>query len=170
MRRDETRERRFRALYEEHVEAVARYAARRVDSSDVHDVVSDAFLVAWRRLDEVPGDALPWLFGAARGLISNRRRSAARRRALGERLAAQVPTAPEAVDTGGVDDTLRRAIAALPDAEREAFVLVAWDGLEPVRAAAAAGCSPGAFRMRLHRARAQLKQELTAAMTMEESR
>jgi DNA-directed RNA polymerase specialized sigma24 family protein len=46
MGRDESREARFRALYREHLDAVARYAARRVDHPEVPDVVSEAFLVA----------------------------------------------------------------------------------------------------------------------------
>lgn len=164
---DGTRQPRFKALYAEHLDAVARYAARRVVAGDVHDIVSETFLVAWRRLDDVPEDALPWLFGTARRVIANRRRSAGRRRALVDKLAADPSLAwPE--DADAVDERLLAAIARLPDAEREAFLLVAWDGLDPSRAAAAAGCGPGAFRMRLHRARAELKRQLVT--TLEESR
>ena len=173
MRRDERREVRFRGLYGEHLDAVARYAARRVDQTEVHDVVSETFLVAWRRLEDVPADALPWLFATARGVISNRRRSSLRRRALGTKLALQVATPPDAPDRDAVDEALLAAIAALPDAEREAFVLVAWDGLDPARAALAAGCADGTFRMRLHRARARLRQELEAdnpTKTLEDTR
>lgn len=59
-----------------------------------------------------------------------------------------------------VDERLLTAIAELPEAEREAFMLVAWDGLDPQRASRAAGCNAGTFRMRLHRARRRLKQEM----------
>ena len=163
MGRDDGRERRFQALYAEHVGAVARYAARRADAADVHDVVSEVFLVAWRRLDDVPDDPLPWLLGTARGTIANRRRSALRRRSLGSRLAADpiwalatrtVEDAPE------VDRRLLAAIRDLPDREREAFMLVAWDGLDARRAADAAGCTAATFRMRLHRARRRLRQSV----------
>src|SRR5688500_18602275 len=106
MRRDERREARFRGLYREHLAAVARYAARRVDHTEVHDVVSEAFLVAWRRLEDVPPDARPWLFATARGVIANRRRSSLRRRALGKKLALQVVTPPDAPDRDAVDDEL----------------------------------------------------------------
>ncbi|MBG0813570.1 hypothetical protein HS045_04950 [Planomonospora sp. ID82291] len=62
-----------------------RYAVRRSDSTDdVADVIAETFLVAWRRLDDVPdGDAaVLWLYGAARRQpsgVSVRRRGRRRR-------------------------------------------------------------------------------------------
>lgn len=160
--RDEGRRRRFGTLYEDAAPAVARYAARRVVPSDVHDVVAETFLVAWRRFDDVPSDSLPWLFGTARKVISNRRRSDARRRALDVRLTSELASSPVNVTPAtGIDRALLNAIDELPDSEREAFVLVAWDGLDPERAARAAGCRAGTFRMRLHRARRRLERRLT---------
>ncbi|HEX4114888.1 MAG TPA: sigma factor [Solirubrobacteraceae bacterium] len=47
-------------------DAVHRYAARRVASEAVQDVVAETFLVAWRRYDELRGEPLPWLLGIAR--------------------------------------------------------------------------------------------------------
>jgi DNA-directed RNA polymerase specialized sigma24 family protein len=63
-------ETRFRELYELHASTVARYAARRVPIDDVHDVLSETFLTAWRKLDAVPEDAVPWLFATARRHIA----------------------------------------------------------------------------------------------------
>ena len=176
-----SREERFRSLYEDHVERVARYVARRTAASDVQDVVSDTFLVAWRRFDELPQDPVPWLFVTARNVIGNRRRSSARHSALRDKLAAGPAwiDEPARSDLSEVDQRLLRAIAALPEAEREAFMLVAWDGLDASRASRAAGCSAATFRMRLHRARRRLRQQvgpqrpfapLTEAHTLEESR
>lgn len=54
-------------------------------------------------------------------------------------------------------------IAALSVREREALLLVAWEGLEPGRAARAAGCTPAAFRVRLHRARRRVTDHLAVA-------
>lgn len=156
-----SREDRFRSLYEDHADRVAGYAARRAAPADVGDVVAETFLVAWRRLDEVPRDALPWLLATARGTLANRHRAARRRRALAERLTAQPANATEH-DPGhaDVDRRLLAAIAELPEAEREAFLLVAWDGLGGSRAARAAGCSAATFRMRLHRARRRLRRHV----------
>lgn len=140
---------------------MARYAARRVPADDVGDVVAETFMTAWRRLEEVPDDAVPWLFGTARRHIANRRRSSRRRQALGHRLAEGAVESPEyQPQIPEVDEDLLAAIRRLPDKEREALMLVAWDGLDPKRAAQAAGCSGGALRVRLHRARSRLKKEL----------
>ena len=49
-----TRQARFEALFHEHYAAVHRYALRRAEPSLAEEVVNEAFLVAWRRLDEVP--------------------------------------------------------------------------------------------------------------------
>ncbi len=145
------------------MEQVARYVSRRTAGNDIQDVVSDTFLTAWRRFDELPNDALPWLFVTARKLIANRHRSTERRGALREKLisgsAWVLEQAPRS-DLSEVDERLLAAIAELPDAEREAFMLVAWDGLDALRASRAAGCSAATFRMRLHRARRRLKQQI----------
>ncbi len=55
---------------------------------------------------------------------------------------------------------LRAALAVLSERDREALRLVAWEGLDPERAARAAGCSRGAFAVRLHRARRRLEAAL----------
>lgn len=73
---------------------------------------------------------------------------------------ARLSDEPGRSDLSEVDERLLTAIADLPEAEREAFMLVAWDGLDPQRASRAAGCTAGTFRMRLHRARRRLKQEI----------
>ncbi|HEX2293719.1 MAG TPA: sigma-70 family RNA polymerase sigma factor [Actinomycetota bacterium] len=161
---DEGRRQRFRVVYEDHAARVARYAARRTDPDDVLDVVSETFLVAWRRFDDVPPDPLPWLLATARRVIANRRRSSTRRRALGQKLAIDAASAAETgsfADLPEVDRRLLEAIRALPPRQREAFMLVAWDDLDPTRAARSAGCNVATFRMRLHRARRRLRNQMT---------
>lgn len=129
-------------------------------------MVAETFLVAWRRFEKLPQDALPWLIVTARNIIANRHRAAARDRALASKLVASAewrfqPSAIDELDE--IDQQLLEAIKQLPNTEREAFLLVAWDGLNPARAAAAAGCSPATFRMRLHRARKRLRREMGGA-------
>ena len=72
----------FEQLFRDHYNAVHRYAARRVRSDAVQDVVAEAFLTAWRRHDELRGDPLPWLLGVTRRLTANHLRGNARRDAL----------------------------------------------------------------------------------------
>jgi RNA polymerase sigma-70 factor, ECF subfamily len=59
--------RRFRLIFDQQRRAVLAYVLRRVDDpEDAADAVAETFLVAWRRLDDVPrGDgARPWLLGS----------------------------------------------------------------------------------------------------------
>ncbi len=65
---------------------VLSYARRHVGLNDAPDVVSETFVVAWRRLSQVPEPALPWLIGTARRIIDNTRRSDRRRMGLVEKV------------------------------------------------------------------------------------
>ncbi len=141
------------------------YARRRCGADDAPEIVAEAFLVAWRRLDDVPADSLPWLFAVARNVIANHRRSAGRRAALQTRLEAFRPRAPMEDSIPAVDARIDvwRALDRLPPAQREALLLVAWERLDVARAAMAAGCSQATFSVRLHRARRRLMKELRSA-------
>jgi RNA polymerase sigma factor (sigma-70 family) len=150
---------RFGALFEAHRSAVLAYARRRVTDDLAADVVAETFLVAWRRLDDVPDDALPWLYAVARKVVGNQRRAQRRSRALIDRLAADraAPTSARSPEQQlGAIDAVRTALSGLGERDREALRLVAWEGLDAERAAAAAGCSRAAFAVRLHRARRRL--------------
>ncbi len=160
---------RFTELFAECSTRVYAFARRQTDASGADDVVADTFLVAWRRLPDVPvDDPLPWLLVVARNTIANRRRTTARSARLTlelmalERLAAPVSSADSAVLAR--QDVLS-ALAALTDLEREAVLLVAWDGLTAVQAATVAGCSPHAFTVRLQRARQRLHHMASAHLT-----
>jgi RNA polymerase sigma-70 factor (ECF subfamily) len=149
---------RFVALYEAHAAAVLGYARRRTAGpEEAEDVLAETFLIAWRRRDAVPADALPWLFGVAANVLRNRARSERRQAALSARLAAE-PALP--VEHDAPDPRLRDALAALKPIDREALLLTAWEGLSADRAARAAGCSRATFHVRLHRARKRLAQAL----------
>jgi RNA polymerase sigma-70 factor (ECF subfamily) len=160
----ETHEERFETLFRDNYASVRAYALRRTSREAAQDVVAETFLVAWRRVDDVPEDALPWLYGVARRVLSNQRRSAARGTALERRLAgAGVGQGlGDPADRAGDAELLRHALGLLPEHQREALMLVAWHGLSGARAARAAGCTRAAFAVRLHRARARLARELEA--------
>jgi RNA polymerase sigma-70 factor, ECF subfamily len=159
-----TRDQRFERLFRASYAPVRAYALRRAPRETAQDVVAETFLVAWRRLDDVPDDALPWLFGVARKVLANQRRSADRGAALEQRVAASEPSPPstDPADHLGDSEIVRTALGRLSERHREALMLVAWHGLSGARAARAAGCTHGAFALRLHRARARLSAELSA--------
>lgn len=155
---------RFRSLYAECFDPLLGYALRRVaDPEDAADVVADAFLVAWRRIDEVPaGDAARlWLYGVARRTLANHRRGSRRRTALGDRLRIDLATAiPDHADAVAQAHTIGAAVAALPEKDREAVYLSAWEQLEPREIAIVLGVSALSVRTRLSRVRSRLREQL----------
>ncbi len=160
---------RFGQLYRDQGRAILAYALRRVEGpEDAADVVAETFLVAWRRLDEVPNDARArlWLFGVARRVIANRHRAERRRTRLGERLAEALRTdlSTQPAPAGEAAELLR-AMAGLGDDDRELLLLVSWEELSPGEAAKVLGISSLAARSRLHRARRRLR----ALLEQEES-
>jgi DNA-directed RNA polymerase specialized sigma24 family protein len=56
---------RLSALFRQHAVDVRSYASRRVGPDDAQEIVAETFLVAWRRIDDVPDPALPWLYQVA---------------------------------------------------------------------------------------------------------
>ena len=150
----------FEELFEAHYWAVRAYVLRRAASSVVDDVVAETFLITWRRLGSVGDDPLPWILGVARRLLANYYRAERRRSALLVRLQSLVGPVLVWEAPASMSVQLASAMTALSATEREALLLVAWEGLEPGRAAQVAGCSSGAFRARLHRARQRVSNAL----------
>ena len=151
MRRVMADEAQFERLYRAHASSVRAYARRRLTSDGLaDDVVSDVFLVVWRRLDEVPPQPLPWLYGIARRALANRRRGDARATALRTRIASE---RRDAEADAGDDPRVLQALGQLSPADRELLLLVAWEGLEPAELAQALDARPGTIAVRLHRAR-----------------
>lgn len=155
-------------LFRANHRAVLAYVRRRAPADSADDVVAETFLVAWRRLERVPLDEpLPWLLGIARNVIATHRRGLVRRSALTARLLGRwreidarppepVHRSPWELQGGPVVT----ALAGLKEKDREALMLIAWEGLRPSEAAAVLGESPGTFRVRLHRARSRLRLAL----------
>lgn len=153
----------FRELFEATYGAVRRYVYHLGATEGVaDDVVAETFLVAWRRLNDVPGDdPVPWLLAVARNVWRNERRGRRRRLALVRRVPAPRPVRPPSEPSDGQGlQRVHEALACLDAGDQEILRLVAWDGLAPAQVGMVLGCSPGAARVRLHRARRRLAQEL----------
>ncbi len=155
----------FRRLYTDNFGAVLAFAVRRTEGpDDASDVVADTFLVAWRRLDDVPpGDeARPWLYGVARRVLANQRRSLRRRERLGARLRATLAEAntPDPGHPADDVDRVRAAMNALSAGDRELLQLVGWEDLRPHEVAVVLDLPATTVRTRLTRARARLRAAL----------
>lgn len=163
------REARFRALYADAYADVLRFAQRRVHPSHAEDVTADAFLIAWRRLDDAPrapDDLRAWLFGIARHCLLNNRRGQGRRDALAVRVANGAP--PRL--TSGLDADLvaeRVDLAAawqrLSRRDQEALSLKVFEDLTSAQAGRVLGITAASYRLRLLRARRALRRRLDAA-------
>lgn len=151
----------FERVFREHYGDVSRYVSRRIPADGVQDVVSETFITAWRRYGELRGDPLPWLLGVARRVTANHLRGDARRTALNVRLGEQEQRMAPG-EQAEITSRLTLALSTLPERDREALMLVAWDGLEHRVAARVMGCSAGAFTVRVHRARRKLERTLEA--------
>lgn len=140
-------------------EPLQRYARRRTDPDAAEDVVADTLLVVWRRLDEVPEEAvLPWCYRVAANCLSNSRRAGRRRLRLATRVAS-VRQPPDA-EPDLPDPALHAALATLSPADQEVLRLWAWEDLAPAEIAVALGVSANAVSIRLHRAKGHLADAL----------
>ena len=152
---------RFERIYRENFRAVLRFAALRIDPERAKDVAAETFLVAWRRLDDVPAEPRAWLLGVARKVIAGQFRSETRRDALAARLrGADSGDSADLVDALADRDEALAAFAGLREGDREVLRLVAWDGLTPTEAAEVLEVTRLAFTVRLHRARRRLERAL----------
>ena len=148
----------YRRLFDDFHREVYAYCRRRADAETAADCASDAFLVAWRRLDEVPsGDAaLGWLYGVARRTLANEFRRQRRWRRLLTRLRRIDPIAdppPEViVIRRELDEAVLAALGRLRPEEQELLRLALWEELPHAEIATLLGCSTQAATQRIYRA------------------
>ena len=161
---------RFEELFAAHYGDLIRYATRRVGPDEASDVVSSTFMIAWRRLADVPADgSRAWLYGTARKVIANELRGRERRERLGRRTGTHADTAI-GDHAGPVTEQLRirQVLGELAPPDQELLRLTEWEGLDTDEVAAVLGCSRAAVRVRLHRARRRFANRLTAADSADE--
>lgn len=159
-------EQRFQDMYRAHQRQVLGYFLRRTDAASARDGAAEAFLVAWRRIDDVPtGDGtLPWLYGVSRKVLANQRRSRDRYVALGKRLSSvgsREEPSPEVVVLRRAEDTeMLVAVGRLRSEDQEILRLTVWEELPHSQVAEVIGTSAHAITQRLHRITRQLARDL----------
>jgi RNA polymerase sigma-70 factor (ECF subfamily) len=148
----------YSALLDDIGPLVLRFLVRRIpDANDVQDAYQDVFaaLHRSRHTYEPSRPFEPWLFAIVRHVAGHHARRR-RRRAVVE---VAMETMPEQAVPS--EDDLRqrveRVVDRLPPAQREAFVMLKLEGLSITEAAARAGTTPGALKVRAHRAYQALK-------------
>lgn len=163
---------RYEVVYARAYVDLVRFVVRRGHPSEqAEDVVAEAFVVAWQRLDDLPadlGEARAWLFGITRRLLLAQQRADRRGQALSVRIAGQVAVdgpADEHDDLVATSVDLTQAWGRLSAAHQEALSLSVWEGLTGAQAAQVLGISAVAFRIRVSRARRLLKHHLGGAAT-----
>jgi RNA polymerase sigma-70 factor, ECF subfamily len=155
---DVERHTRLEAWFRAHGDRVLAYLLHRTDPETAQDVLQEVFVIAFRKADKVPEPPIGWLFATARRVLANSTRGARRRDQLALRLAAAGPRSAAAEDE--ISQAVTDALAALSATDREVLTLSAWYELSADEAAQALGCSPSAYRVRLHRARRRFAEHM----------
>jgi RNA polymerase sigma-70 factor (ECF subfamily) len=154
----------FTAMFRANYPRVLAFVSRRTDPCRAHDVVADTFATAWRHFARLPAEPLPWLYRVARNSLANEERAARRQVRLAERIAGRgAGSVPDHAASVVTDTGLRQALGRLSAGDREALLLIGWEGLDHSAAAEVMGCSAVAFKVRVHRARRRLARLLEAA-------
>lgn len=154
----------LRRAFDEHYEAISRYCHRRLPAADANDAVAEVFVVAWRRIDDVPAEpgTLPWLYAVARNQVSTSRRSARRRSNLVAKLNGQAqhpePSPEAAIVRNSDQQELLEALAKLRPADQEILRLRAFEHLAIPEIAVVLDCSVEAAKKRAARALHRLRR------------
>jgi RNA polymerase sigma-70 factor (ECF subfamily) len=156
-----------------HEKQVFRFGLRMCGSEDeARDVLQDTLLTAFQKVRDFRGDAAlsTWLFQIARSYCLKRRRRTAGEPAapapIEEAAAIATPDAPPDARAHArqIGEVLQAAILALSEAHREVIILRDVEGLSAEEAARVVGIDEGALKSRLHRARLELRQRLSALL------
>ena len=143
----------FNVLYERTNKQISQYVFRRI-SFDVEDVVDDIYTIAWRKREDIPNDheeALLWLYAIGRKVIANKVRWKSRLDRFNKLNNPLV--AAEARNGSPRDNWVQEALISMPVIQREALMLVEWDGLCIAEAAEVLGVPGTTVTKRLHSAR-----------------
>lgn len=151
------------SLFEEHFDAVFRFLSRRLNNADdAKDVAEETFAAAV--LKRCPRGVAPrmWLYGIARRKLAD----ALRKRRRHENID------PNMADPSNLEASLalRRSIEALPQHQREAFLLQALEDLSVEEIAQVMRRSRTSVKALLQRARETLRHDHNDFLTVQDAR
>jgi RNA polymerase sigma factor (sigma-70 family) len=158
----------FGQLFDRHATTMFRYFVRRVGPDDADSLLGELFRIAFEKragFDTDRTEARPWLYGIASNLLARHRHGEARRLDATARLVNTSTAAPDLfsevdarLDASRLWADVAAAIATLPQGERDALLLFAWEGMTYEQIAGALDVPVGTVRSRLNRARGRLRE------------
>lgn len=154
----------FAGLVERYRDRLGRYAVRMLgNQTDAEDALQDTFVRAYRSLGNCRPDGFgPWLYG----ILVNRCRTYAARRTrsqevvVANELAVNAAAVGHSADRDAIRDAISWALGQLPSEQREAFLLKHVEDLSYESMEAITGARSSALRMRVFRAREELRKLL----------
>jgi len=155
----------FAELFDRHRARVYRRAVSLLDGShDAEDIAAAAFYELWRKRKHVvlvADSVLPWLLVTTVNLARNHRRSAGRYKSLLAKLPrGDEPVAPPDAEELEVRERLRRSLEGLSPTDAALLVLTSLEDVPIWQAAEVVGLKPPTARVRLHRTRRRLRDDL----------
>ncbi len=163
-------------LYDEHVDAIYAYAARRVGPQAAVEVVQDVFEHALRQDAQRPahtGTDLGWLLAMATAFLRRHGETECRRlrdwqpptRSTSQAIPRVTdPLLAQTTQDGGTVTTARvmAVVADLDPIERDLLFLIAWEGCSSSLAAVATGVPQNEVRSRLSAIRKEIRRRVAA--------
>ncbi len=165
------------AVFEAHRGRIYRHIRSLVrDPGEAEDLTQETFLRAHRQLETLrdPAALAVWLYRIATHVSYDFLRGTSRRPSLARSIeteegaaaehevVAEGPRLEQLIDQADMSGCVQRFLDDLPDAYRAAILLHDLQGLTDVETARLLGCTRGAVKIRLHRARTRLKAALRA--------
>ncbi len=156
--------------YRAHGTAIHSFCARAVGVDRAADVTQEVFLTAWRRrerFDSTKGSLIGWLMGIAKHKVLDSHRSAARSRALEEKVSGVIELRPEGPSVEALADRMlvEEALEGLSERARKAVELAFWSDLTHVEIAEVCEIPLGTVKSDIRRALGRLRRHLSGRET-----
>lgn len=150
----------FVATFRSHLQDISKYLTRRVEVSQVEDLASEIFEIAWRKRESCPeGFELAWLYKIAGFVVSNHRKKLSRR-AITVPLLDHDRSAPSAEDVALDGSSVAQAFDELSAKDRQVLSLLVFEQLSIKEIAVVLGTTENNTSQRLKRARERLANNL----------
>lgn len=164
------RQKAFESLYATHRLEILAYCTRRLGADEAADACSETFLVAWRRIADVPEPpkTLPYLYGIAAKVVPNHFRAMHRRSRLEAILGGLGVPPPPDPSVLVIQDSRNQEVAAavrrLKPKDREIVMLYTWEELSRETIAEMMGTTRAAIDQRIHRSYRRLARLLAPTL------